>query len=143
MEVRREFESVTMRYPRFAGLEFPKWVILRKTAMDIVSFPLYKRLDSGETMAISLALEIKAAAILIDERVGRNAAEALGLKAFGTVGVLTQAKMKGLLPRLAPVIALLTQKANFYFDADAELVALRLAGDEPCRLLTSLLLQRS
>lgn len=53
--------------------------------------------DEGETEAICLAQEIKAAAVLIDDRAGRNAAKRCGLAVVGTIGLLEQAAVRGLL----------------------------------------------
>ena len=53
-------------------------------------------LDPGETDAISLALELKIPAILIDERRGRLAAERCGISAMGTLNILEAADTRGL-----------------------------------------------
>src|SRR5262249_31622119 len=52
--------------------------------------------DPGELEAICLALEIKAAAVLIDDRAGRTAAQRCGLAVTGTIGVLEVAAARGL-----------------------------------------------
>jgi predicted nucleic acid-binding protein len=54
-------------------------------------------LDAGELEAICLAQEIKAAAVLMDDRAGRNAAIHCGLAVIGTIGLLEQASARGLL----------------------------------------------
>jgi hypothetical protein len=46
------------------------------------------QLDSGEQEAITLALELQADALLIDELKGRKAAKQHGLKIVGVLGVL-------------------------------------------------------
>jgi predicted nucleic acid-binding protein len=53
--------------------------------------------DAGELEAICLAQEIKAAAVLMDDRAGRIAAIHCGLAVIGTVGLLEQAAARGLL----------------------------------------------
>lgn len=52
-------------------------------------------LDIGETHAIVLALQMHCP-VLIDERDARHVAFGLGLKVMGTVGLLEQASVKGL-----------------------------------------------
>ena len=87
-------------------------------------------LDLGETQALALALEIHADTVLMDERLGRRVAEALGLHPTGVLGCLVLAKRDGLLPAIAPVIAELQTIAGCWFD-DALLAAvLRAAGEK-------------
>ncbi len=43
----------------------------------------YYDLDSGETEALALALELKNIALIIDEKAGKKAAEELGIKTVG------------------------------------------------------------
>jgi predicted nucleic acid-binding protein len=69
--------------------------------------------DGGEAEAISLALELQAERILLDERDGRKVAKSLGLQVTGVLGVLLRAKESGELPSLQPVIEKLTQNAGF------------------------------
>jgi hypothetical protein len=54
--------------------------------------------------AITLASEISADAILIDESDGRRVAEARGLDVVGTLGVLIAARQYGLIGPLRPLI---------------------------------------
>jgi predicted nucleic acid-binding protein len=53
------------------------------------------RLGDGEWEAIALAVELGAAAILIDDRPARRVAEAAGLNVIGTLGLLLEAKQAG------------------------------------------------
>jgi len=54
-------------------------------------------LDEGEAEAIALALEIKADLILIDERLGAAAAIKMGLNVTGTLGIVVDAKERGII----------------------------------------------
>ncbi len=71
--------------PAWAAVQAPKSVNL---ALDV---------DPGELEAICLAREIKAAAVLMDDRAGRSAAIHCGLAVIGTIGLLEQAAARGLL----------------------------------------------
>jgi predicted nucleic acid-binding protein len=53
--------------------------------------------DDGEKEAICLAREVKAAAILMDDRKGRIEAVRCGLRVTGTVGLLEAAAQRSLL----------------------------------------------
>jgi len=53
--------------------------------------------DAGELEAICLAREINAAAVLIDDRAGRTAVTQCGLAVIGTLGLLEQAAVRGLI----------------------------------------------
>jgi predicted nucleic acid-binding protein len=53
-------------------------------------------LDLGESSAISLARELKADLLLIDERAGRKAAVERQVSVVGTIGVLERAAAQGL-----------------------------------------------
>lgn len=53
--------------------------------------------DEGEKEAISLAREVKAIAILIDDRKGPNEAIRCGLRVAGTIGLLEAAGQRGLI----------------------------------------------
>lgn len=64
------------------------------------------QLGLGEMEAISLASELRADAVLIDERKGAQAAVGLGLTVTGTLGVLELADEKGLM-KLADAVAAL------------------------------------
>jgi len=55
------------------------------------------RLGAGEQQAVALAYELKAL-LVIDDRLGRNAARRLGLSVTGLAGVLIRAKEKGFIP---------------------------------------------
>lgn len=66
-------------------------------------------LDDGEASAISLACELHASVVLIDERLGRELARSVGLEPRGTLGVIAQAAALGYLDFEAAVKALTTQ----------------------------------
>ena len=64
------------------------------------------RLHAGERDSISLALQVRADAVLLDERRGRQEAENRGLKPIGTLGVLVAAHQRELIDLMASIDAL-------------------------------------
>jgi predicted nucleic acid-binding protein len=78
----------------------PGWLSVQAPANPL---PL-PHLDPGEAAAISLAVEL-GAPLLIDERDGRQEAQARGLTVIGAIGVLERAADVGLVPDLAAVDA--------------------------------------
>jgi len=71
-------------------------------------------LDPGETEAISLAMELKLPAILIDERDGWLVAQQKGLIPIGTLNVLYSADGLGLLDFEVAIARL--RRTNFHVD---------------------------
>lgn len=71
----------------------PGWLEIRAPLQPRV----HARLDEGESHAISLARELRADHLLMDEWAGRMVAAREGLHVVGTLGVLDQAAERGLL----------------------------------------------
>ena len=61
-------------------------------------------LHKGEAEAIALAKEIGADLIILDDNLARSAARNGGLNVVGTLGLLFQAKLKGLATELKPLL---------------------------------------
>jgi predicted nucleic acid-binding protein len=70
-------------------------------------------LDIGEAEAIALAVEINADLLLIDEKKGRETARRYHVRVTGLLGVLLQAKRKGMLKEIRSVLDEMVVKANF------------------------------
>lgn len=79
---------------------------------------LTEHLDDGEAAAITLAVELKARLLILDEREARATAQRLGCKIIGTVGVIALAKVRGLIPAAAPLIQQIIDKARFHVAAE-------------------------
>lgn len=86
-------------------------------------------LDSGAAEALSLALEIHADAVLIDEAAGRRAAMVLKVPFVGVAGVLIRAKTERLIPAVRPLLERLRNEAGFWLHPRFEAEVLSLAGE--------------
>jgi predicted nucleic acid-binding protein len=90
---------------------------------------LSRELDAGEAEAISVACELKADRLLIDEKHGRSIALREGLAIIGIVGMLLAAKQKGLLPSLTELLNRLETEAGFRLSQSVRAAALKAAGE--------------
>ena len=75
-------------------------------------------LDAGESEALVLAVELSAELILMDERVGREAARRMRLRMVGTIGVLQRAKKAGLVSAIRPLIDDIINGSGFFLSQE-------------------------
>jgi hypothetical protein len=90
---------------------------------------LLDELYRGESEAIVLALEQQAELLLIDERTGRDVASRLGIRRTGLLGVLLEAKRRGLISRVTPEIDRLVSQTTFRINPVVRAEVVRLAGE--------------
>lgn len=90
------------------------WIkVWQVTNLALVTTLLGQQLDKGECEAITLAIELNAELLLIDERRGRAEADRLGLRITGLLGVLVEAKQKGFILAVKPLLDDLINTAEF------------------------------
>lgn len=80
------------------------WVETRAVSNRILVSALQVELDEGEAEAIALAQELAADLLLIDEHLGRVVATRLGVRIIGLLGVLIEAKHRGLVQEVKPLV---------------------------------------
>jgi hypothetical protein len=90
------------------------WIQTQQVANYALVTALQLELDWGEAEAIALAIELKADLLLLDERRGRTVASRFGLKFTGILGVLIEAKHKGAISAVKPVLDSLILTAGFW-----------------------------
>ena len=124
-----EFSRLVATDPRFLELKFPNF-------LEILNFNEIHRnlignhkLHRGEIDSISLAGELDADALLIDERAGRSAAADLGLRCVGILGILLQAKTQGLIGDVGSRLDRLRDEAGFWISPSLLRKILEVAGE--------------
>ena len=94
------------------------WIEVQEVSSQLSVQLLQQVLDQGESEAITLAIDLKADRILLDERDGRKIAKSLGLKVTGVLGILLRAKQEGDLSSFPDAIDALIKTAGFRISPD-------------------------
>lgn len=128
--VRAEVLGAGPERPGSRELREADWVHARTVENDFLVRALEGELDQGEAQAVALAVEIKADLLLVDERRGRRVAQRFGIKVIGILGILVEAKKRGLIPVVRPALDDLLNQAGFRI-APALYNAVLRAADEP------------
>lgn len=84
-------------------------------------------IDDGEAEAIALAYE-KQWRVVLDDQHARKVAARLGVTMIGTVGILLQAKRRGLIQLVKPLIEQLAER-SFRLSDELKQEALSIAGE--------------
>jgi len=85
-------------------------------------------LGTGELAAMALALENATSIILLDDMLARRTAQAAGLQVWGTLKVLLEAKSQGLVDKIEPFVAKLSE-AGMWVSTEVRERILTLAGE--------------
>jgi predicted nucleic acid-binding protein len=129
--VANEVAKVGTVYPQAGLIPSQDWItICPVTNLRKVQQLQGQKLDRGEAEAIALALELGAELLIIDEQLGRKIALNEGLNITGLLGVLLEAKSKGLIFEIKPIMDDLMGQAKFRIASSLYLEVLGLAGEE-------------
>ncbi len=90
------------------------WIQIRTVSDRTLVEALTSELDFGEAESIALAVEMQADQVLIDERRGRLVASRLNLHYIGVLGILVEAKNKGLIVKVKTLLDALINEAGFW-----------------------------
>jgi len=111
-----------------AEVDITGWLQVTKVRHTTAVELLRERLGAGESEAIVLAIESRAALLLIDEKRGRRVAESQGVEKSGTLGVLIPAKRRGLIDAVQPLLLEL-KTAGFRMSEELYQRVLSVAGE--------------
>ena len=110
------------------GLPLSEWVAMQ-VALDARQLQLLAlTLGRGEASAIALALEQTDCLLIMDERRGRLVAQRPKLTVTGTLGILLQAKSKGFIAAIKPLLTAISA-TNFRLGEQLVQLVLKQAGE--------------
>jgi predicted nucleic acid-binding protein len=117
---------------RSRGIDVPElsdfdWLSLRSPASTVL-LPQARDLGEGETEVLALALESHDAVVVLDDRLARRVADELGLRLTGPLGLLIDAKKKGLVSKIEPLLDQL-QSLRFRLSPATRAAVLKLVGE--------------
>jgi len=84
---------------------------------------------SGEAECLALAMEHPGSLLVLDDVAARSLAEAGGLPFTGTLVCLVEAKRRGWVDSVSPLLQVLRQKARFWISRELEEAVLKDAGE--------------
>ncbi len=124
-----ELNARGQRWPGRDEVSAADWIKRHTVQNQPLVIALQRDLDPGEAESIALALELEAGLVLLDEKEGRHAAQRMGLRVVGVVGILLEAKASDVISAIRPLLDGLRQTAGFYLGESLYQHALTLAGE--------------
>jgi predicted nucleic acid-binding protein len=100
--------------PGAKAVEAASWIRVQPATNRELVQALRQELDAGEAEAIALALEVKAELLLMDEHLGHETALHMAVRCVGLIGVLIDAKRKGVVNSIRPLLDSLQDAAGFW-----------------------------
>jgi predicted nucleic acid-binding protein len=122
-----------LRHGRELGHDLPDpastaWMTLTPARPLAARLATVGDLDPGEAAVLDWALLLPSPLAVLDERMARRAAKVLGIPCVGTIGILVEAKQRGLVPAVEPIFAEL-ERLRFRFSPALRAWALEQAGE--------------
>jgi predicted nucleic acid-binding protein len=99
-----ELNAGKQHWPGAEEVETSGYIYRHDIKNRVLATALGADLDNGESESIVLALELESSFLLMDEKEGRRRAQRLGLKVVGVVGILLEAKKRGMVKRICPLL---------------------------------------
>ena len=106
------------------GQSLPPWFEIKQPNDRNYQLLIEASVDKGEASAIALAIESENALLIIDDLKGRKLAYKLGLTIIGTIGVIVDAKLAGIIISVKPILAKI-KETNFRITDQLELLILK------------------
>ncbi|CAN5659009.1 hypothetical protein BH11BAC5_BH11BAC5_31420 [soil metagenome] len=110
------------------GQPLPHWIEIRKPSDKNYQAIIEASVDKGEASAIALAIELNDCLLIIDDLKGRKFANQIGLTIIGTIGVIVDAKLTGIITSVKPILAKI-KLTNFRITEQLEAIILKRSGE--------------
>ena len=110
------------------GQQLPPWFEIREPSDKNYQAIIEASVDKGEASAIALAIELDDCLLIIDDLKGRKLALQLGLTIIGTIGVIVDAKLAGIISSVKPILSKI-KATNFRITEQLEQLILRTVGE--------------
>jgi predicted nucleic acid-binding protein len=110
------------------GTPLPEWISIKNAENKNYQNILELSVDRGEASAIALAVEQSDCLLILDDQKARRLAAELNLKYTGTIALLVEAKLKGYIISVRPIINKI-RKTNFHLTPQLEKKILKSAGE--------------
>lgn len=125
-----ELNAGGREWPGRAEVAAAHWIERQAAKNRPLITALCERLDLGEAETIALAVECSPPFVLMDEKEGRRSAQRFDLKTVGVVGVLIEAKGRGLVAQIGPLLERLRQQTGFFLSDWVIQKARTICGEE-------------
>jgi len=110
------------------GVALPDWILITDAENKNYQNILELSVDRGEASAIALAVEQTDCLLILDDQKARKLAAELKLKYTGTIALLVEAKLKGYIKSVHPILNKI-RKTNFHLTPELEKKLLKSAGE--------------
>ena len=120
--------TTTLEVAEEFGQPLPSWVKIQAPSDKNYQTIIEASVDKGEASAIALAIELDECLLIIDDLKRRKFANQLGLAIIGTIGVIVDAKLAGIIPSVKPILEKI-KATNFRITEQLELLILKQAGE--------------
>jgi predicted nucleic acid-binding protein len=126
----KELHAENQLWPGASEVDQADWIHRHSIQNTFFAQALQADLDPGEAETLALMIELGADLGIIDEQPARRYAKRLNLPVVGTIGLLIEAKSKGLIAAVRPQLDRLRTEAGFYIKADLYKTILENVGEQ-------------
>ncbi len=102
--------------------QLPDWIVIQAPVVKSLQSLLEETIDPGESSSIALAAELPECTLILDDLRARKVAADMGLTFTGTLGVIANARRRGLIPAARPLFEQIKQTDFRISDAFMEAI---------------------